>query len=140
MIKKQPQRWRTYLGKMFRKVTSGYPTHFSNLKPSDIPEVGGIYLITCKKGTTEIPYYVGRSMNLRRRIYTNHLMGPPSNARLKKYLINAQECKNAFDAKEFIRKKCLVRWLPEDDTRKRGAVEGYLVGILFPKYGICEEH
>lgn len=26
------------------------------------------------------------------------------------------------------------------DTRKRGAIEGYATGRLFPKYGIFEEH
>ena len=40
---------------------------------------------------------------------------------------------------EFIKEKCIARWFLENDTRKRGAVEGYVTGIVFPKYGIYEE-
>lgn len=87
-----------------------------------------------------MPYYVGMSKNLRQRLYRNHLMGPPSsNARLKMYLINSRQCRNAKHAKEFIREKCLVRWFIEGGSRRRGAVEAYVTGVVFPKYGIKEE-
>ena len=67
-------------------------------------------------------------------------MGPLTNARQKKYLINSRECKDIDDAKQFIKERCIARWFLETDTRKRGAVEGYVTGIIFPKYGIYEEH
>jgi hypothetical protein len=44
------------------------------------------------------------------------------------------------DAKEFIRQNCLARWIEESDIRTRGAIEEYATGLLFPKYGIYEEH
>ncbi len=43
-------------------------------------------------------------------------------------------------AKGFIRSACIARWIEEADIRKRGAIEGYVTGLLFPKYGIYEEH
>jgi hypothetical protein len=43
-------------------------------------------------------------------------------------------------AKDFIRQNCIARWIKESDIRKRGAIEGYTTGPLFPKYGIYEEH
>ena len=136
MIRKQPAKWFRYLSTALNKLTNSEPIPFAYLTPSKIPAKPGVYLISVKNGNTEIPYYVGRSKSLKRRIYTNHLMGPLANARLKKYLINSQECKNLNDAKDFIRKNCLVRLFFEDDTRKRGAVEGYVVGMVLPKYGI----
>jgi hypothetical protein len=116
------------------------PLAFADLVPSKLPVAGGVYLITARLDGLEEPYYVGRSKNLQRRIYTNHLMGPLANARLKKYLINTGECTDLLTAKQFIRDCCFVRWLEESDIRKRGAIEGYVTGLLFPKYGIYEEH
>jgi hypothetical protein len=97
-------------------------------------------LITAIINGSERPYYIGRSKNLRQRLYNNHLMGPRSNARLKKYLVDFGECSDMKDAKDFIRQNCLARWIEEYDIRKRGAIEGYTTGLLFPKYGIYEEH
>ena len=74
------------------------------------------------------------------RIYKNHLMGPLANARLKRYLIGSGECTDIRDAKEFIRGRCYARWIEESNIRNRGAIEGYTTGLLFPKYGIYEEH
>ena len=67
-------------------------------------------------------------------------MGPIANARLKRYLIGSGECRNVKDAKEFIRSNCNIRWIEEKDSRRRGAIEGYAVGLLFPVYGIYQEH
>jgi hypothetical protein len=67
-------------------------------------------------------------------------MGSLANARLKKYLIGSGECKDIEKAKIFIRRKCYVRWFKEKDLRKRGSIEGYVTGVVFPKYGIYEEH
>jgi hypothetical protein len=67
-------------------------------------------------------------------------MGPLSNARLKKYLIDSGECIDISTAKDFIRSACIARWIEEADMRRRGAIEGYVTGRLIPKYGISEEH
>jgi hypothetical protein len=67
-------------------------------------------------------------------------MGPLTNARLKKYLINFGECASLPEAKEFIKAYCWARWIEEPDIRTRGAIEGYITGMLFPKYVIYEEH
>lgn len=115
------------------------PVAFADLVPSKVPVVGGVCLKTARPDGPEA-YYVGRSKNLRRPIYTNHLMSPLGNARLKKYLINTSECADLSAAKRFIRDCCFVRWLEESDIRKRGTIEGYVTGLLFPKYGIYEEH
>ncbi len=128
---------------------------FNSIKPSVIPETPGVYLITFKKSRQEIPFYVGRSKNLRRRIYTNHLMGSPKNARLKNYLIKDRTLKTVrtpLQAKAFIRENCFIRWITEevyskglpDRTRHlyqiRGLLESFVTSELFPKYGIYEEH
>ena len=57
---------------------------FRGLTPSMLESVPGVYAIFDQ--TTGATLYVGRTKNIRRRLYTNHLMGPETNARLKKYL------------------------------------------------------
>lgn len=140
MIRVPGKEWSAYLSRAFNQLTTSVPVRFKKMTPAKIPKESGVYLITVKKGKSEILYYAGRSKNLRRRLYGNHLMGPLSNARLKKYLIKSRECLNLKKAKRFIRERCLVRWFLEKDVRKRGAVEGYVTGRVFPKYGIYEEH
>ena len=139
-IKKPSATWLNLLKDSYQRLIKSKPIRFNAITPSQIPEVGGVYLITAKKSSKESAYYIGRTKNLRQRIYKNHLMGPVTNARLKRYLIAAKVCRNVKDAKEFIKTYCLVRWIEEADIRKRGAIEGYATGLLFPKYGIYEEH
>ena len=139
-IKQQNEAWLSFLNEKYESLLDCEPISFKKLVPSMIPQIEGIYLITVRKSRYEVTYYIGRSINLRRRIYTNHLMGPVANARLKRYLIDSGECEDVADAKQFIRNNCSVRWIEESDTRRRGAIEGYAVGLLFPKYGIYQEH
>lgn len=140
VVRKQSKSWLQYLNANFELFLKAEASPFSDLKRLMIPDVGGVYLITAAINGKEIPYYVGRSKNLRDRIYTSHLMGSINSAQLKKYLVESGECKDLQEAKNFIKKHCLVRWIIEEDTRKRGAIEGYTTGLLFPKYGIYEEH
>jgi len=139
-VKQQSEAWLKFVQEKYDELVNCAPIPFKSIVPSMIPQVGGVYLITARKSNYEVPYYIGRSMNLRRRIYTNHLMGPIANARLKRYLIGSGECRNVKDAKEFIRSNCNIRWIEEKDSRRRGAIEGYAVGLLFPVYGIYQEH
>ena len=82
--------------------------YFSNLKPSDLQiDLCVVYAIT-NFHTNEI-LYVGKTTKLRRRLYTNHLMGNLATARLKKYLIDDTEITDVFDldsAKQYIRSNC----------------------------------
>ena len=121
-------------------LVSAAPLDFLSLVPSKLPECAGVYLITAGSICEEHPYYVGRTKNLRRRLYTNHLMGPRSNARLKHHLIGSGECADLLSAKHFIRTNCFVRWIEQEGFRERGAIEGYVKAVLFPKHGIDEEH
>ena len=140
MIKRQGSRWKHTLVDKLNAITKRPPLRFSEMTPKCLPARGGVYLITARAKDHEIPYYVGRTGNLRRRLYTNHLMGPESNSRLKHYLIAARRCKDAKAGKKFLMRHCNVRWVLEGNSRHRGAIEGYVTAVLFPKYGIADEH
>jgi predicted GIY-YIG superfamily endonuclease len=129
-----------FLRKRFRDLLAAQPLHFADLTPSKVPKAAGVYVISVLKLGPETPYYVGRTKNLKQRLYTNHLMGSAAGARLKKHLVQAGECADMATAKAFLRTYCLVRWIEQLGHRERGAIEGYCTGLLFPKYGIYEEH
>lgn len=124
-----------------KQLLSQEPLYFVNLTPSDIPEdISGVYAIFDDKSGEVL--YVGRTKNLRRRLYTNHLHGSEATARLKKYLVEDEALKqisNIDEAKEYLKKNCYVKYIIEDDTLQRGKIEGLLSFLLDVRY-IHEEH
>ena len=115
--------------------------YFKELKPSLLPDqLAAVYAIT-DVSTGEV-LYVGRTKNVRRRLYTNHLMGPKTNARLKKYLVedpNQPQITDMLVAKEYLKANCYAQYVPEEDMVKRGQIEGLLSYMLNVRY-IHEEH
>jgi hypothetical protein len=114
-------------------------TFYLGLIERDLPSEAGVYLISARIDGQDIPYYVGRATSLSRRLYTNHLMGNQSTARLKKYMVESGEVSDLPAAKEFIRNNCSIRWVLEREYRNRGALEGFFTSVIFPKYGISPE-
>ena len=115
--------------------------YFKELKPSVLPDqLAAVYAIT-DTSTGEV-LYVGRTKTVRRRLYTNHLMGPKTNARLKKYLVedpNQPQITDMLVAKEYLKANCYAQYVPEEDMVKRGQIEGLLSYMLNVRY-IHEEH
>lgn len=140
MIKRPPKRWERFLESSFKSLLQSPALLFKTMTHSMVPKQAGVYLITvCNEGQEE-PYYVGESINLRRRIYTNHFMGSTSNSRFKKYLVGSGECKDAGAAEHLLRQSGHVHWIGESDNRKRKAIESYIKAVLLPKYGFSAEH
>ncbi len=123
-----------------KKVLLAPRITFSEIKPSQIPDAPGVYVI--KIQDSEETLYVGRTKNLRQRLYSNHLHGPLSNARLKKYLIedpNEPSIKDLAAAKQYLKDFCYVQFQVIDDLLERGQAEGLLSFLLNVRY-LYEEH
>ena len=120
---------------------TGKKFFFSALKPSDLENrLAAVYAIFHRDDPKAL--YVGRTKNIRQRMYTNHLMGPTTNARLKKYLIEDETIPEVFDAqsaKHFIIENCYFQYLPEPGMEARGRLEGLFSYLLRVRY-IHEEH
>lgn len=121
------------------ELLTAQPVPYLNLTERQLPKDAGVYLISATIEGKASPYYVGRASTLARRLYTNHLMGNASTARLKKYMVESRESATMEDAKEFLRQNCSIQWVFESDYRNRGALEGFFTSVLFPKYGIAPE-
>ena len=114
---------------------------FDGLKPSDLEDrLSVVYAIFDK--TDGACLYVGRTKNLRQCLDTNHLMGPASNARLKKYLaedLSREDIPTMEAAKQYLINHCYFQYRPVPDMRTRGQIEGLLSYLLDVRY-IHEEH
>lgn len=114
---------------------------FADLVPSRLENgLAVVYAIFDKTDGSIL--YVGRTKNLRQRLYNNHLMGPQSNARLKKYLAEDKsrpDIPTMEAAKQYLIDNCCFRYIPVPDVRIRGQVEGLLSYLLDVRY-IHEEH
>ena len=113
---------------------------FRGLTPSMLESVPGVYAIFDR--STGATVYVGRTKNIRRRLYPNHLMGPETNARLKKYLCKDSDRPDIPDmvaAKQYLIDNCYFQYVRVEEMVKRGQVEGLLSFLLDVTY-IHEEH
>lgn len=116
--------------------------NYCSITPSMIPnKISGVYAIFEKK--TMETLYVGKTTNLRQRLYRNHLMGTLTNARLKKYIIDDNEkfpeINDAESAKQWIKDNCCFQYIIIEDFRERGHAEGLLSFLLETSY-VDKEH
>jgi excinuclease UvrABC nuclease subunit len=100
-----------------------------------------VYVIFDK--STDQALYVGRTKKLRRRLYTNHLQGNKSTARLKKYLVEDSDrfpqIINYEQAKLWLKENCYFKYTPVDESRERGQIED-LLSFVFDVLYIEDEH
>ena len=126
---------------IYDKLFSSKIYSYSNIVRSELPEEAGVYVIWLKD--TEEVLYVGRTRNIKQRLYTNHLMGNKSSARLKKYLvednINHPEIDDYAKAKEYIKQNCNFQFILCENNNERGHMEG-LLGYLTEARYIESEH
>ena len=126
--------------KIAKQLLESQQYMFRGLTPSMLESVAGVYAIFDQ--VTGATLYVGRTKNIRRRLYTNHLMGPETNARLKKYLYKDSDRPDIPDmvaAKQYLIDNCYFQYIRVDEMVKRGQIEGLLSYLLNVTY-IHEEH
>jgi len=118
-----------------KSILAAERVEFNGLVPSQLDEESGVYFIAEKSNNKIL--YVGKTTNLRTRLYTNHLQGNSSTARLKKYLVedeNMVEINSYQDAKEWIKDNCYFKFLKIDDRHQRGQLEGGFSYLFNTKY------
>lgn len=123
-------------------LLAGDKYYFKTLQPSMLAEDMAVVYAIFDKSTDEA-LYVGRTKKLRRRLYTNHLQGNKSTARLKKYIVednhNFPEIDDYEKAKVWIKNNCYFQYVTVQHSRERGHVEGLLGYLLDSRY-MEEEH
>jgi len=86
----------------------------ARLNRKDIPDDPGVYAIY--KPNNERPLYIGRTNNLKRRIYGNHLKGNRKVSTLRRKLF--KELKDEKRVTEFL-ETCSIRYIPLESMCER---------------------
>lgn len=129
------------LSSLLDMLSSKTFTKFNGLKPVMLPEkMRGVYVIYDIKSDPSDPkiLYVGRTNDLRRRIYNNHLMGNETTARLKKHLTISPAYLTISDmalAKKFLKEKCAFKFISFPNAPRNAALAEFgLTSILQPEF------
>lgn len=109
---------------------------FNGLPRNGLPTTGGIYRISLVEPieSEDNTAYVGKTGNLRERLYTNHLMGNLTASNLKKKLVSTGACLDAAGAKLLLTGHYQLQYIQMDDARERTFFEHFAVAILHPLF------
>ncbi|GEM_PF-1851756 len=112
------------------KLLASDKYYFKTLQPSILAEDMAVVYVIFDKSTDEA-LYVGRTKKLRRRLYTNHLQGNKSTARLKKYIVE--------DNQNFPEINDTVMQIQTPNLRKKWPVQASVSEICLPAKGVPED-
>jgi hypothetical protein len=104
---------------------------------SVLPDEQGLYIIYDWAVSSPVVIRAGRTKSasggLKQRVYSNHLMGDQK-GNLRQQLVADHVCADCEAAKNWIRSRCKVRFIPVPDDGIRCWAEHYMLSILRPKY------
>lgn len=118
---------------LLHDLTSARALPFHKLVPGALPPRPGVYRIfetSLPSGTV----YVGRTVNLRGRIYRSHLMGNQGVSTLKRKLLKQGRYPAASDVKAYLRQDCSVQLLVLESDVERLRLEHFAIALLRPWY------
>lgn len=122
--------------KTLEEINKSQKYYFKTLKEKMLEKISVVYVIFCIE--TEEALYVGKTTNLRVRLYNNHLHGKPPTARLKKYLVEDNRdypnITTIDEAKDWIKENCYFQYSEINDSWKRAHLEGAIGFYLESKY------
>ena len=117
---------------LLEQLLSVRPLSFNGLPRNELPTEGGIYRISLVEPTKDETAYIGKTGNLKERLYTNHLMGNLIASNLKKKLVKAGDCLNATEAKLLLTGHYQIQYIQLTDARERTFFEHFAVAVLQP--------
>lgn len=92
---------------------------------------GGVYRIFTNNNPDKT-LYVGKSKNIKRRLYSNLLMGQIRSHTLKRKFIREGKCSDQASSKLYLKNNCSLQYVDEDIDIERSFLEHYLIAVLRP--------
>lgn len=102
----------------------------ANLR-SQLRPTGGVYRIFTNSHPDKT-LYVGKTKNIKQRLYNNLLMGQIRSHTLKRKFIKEGKCNNQASAKLYLKNNCSLQYVGEDTDIERSFLEHYLIAVLRP--------
>ena len=119
---------------LLMNLLSSSQVPFDNSLHGFLPEEGGVYRIFEKGSVWQSSVYVGKTTDLRNRIYKNHFMGNREASTLKRKLIRTGQFNDERAVKQFLQDRCLVQYVIVTDKRLRNFLEHFAVSVLKPQF------
>ena len=122
-----------YIEKLLILISSRH-IPFDESLHGNLPTAGGVYRVFKRSSSWKESIYVGKTGNLRDRIYSNLLMGDSQAHTLKRKLIASGGLPNEEAVKRDLKDNCRVQYLEIADENERSLFEHFAISILKPKY------
>ena len=119
---------------LLQKLLDKSANSFDNQLQGKLPTQGGVYRIFENGETWQNSIYVGKTNNIRRRVYKNHFMGSRQASTLRNKLARSFKYENESDINQYLQDNCLVQFLVISEDDNRTSLEHFAVAILHPKY------
>lgn len=100
----------------------------------NLPTAGGVYRVLEIPSSWKESIYVGKTGNLRDRIYRNLLMGESKAHTLRRKLISNNGLSDEETVKKYLKDNCGIQYLEIEDENERSLFEHFVISILKPKY------
>lgn len=115
-------------------LLSGRQIPFDENLRSNLSTSAGVYRIFEVGANWRQSVYVGKSTNIKTRIYGDHFIGNPRASTLKRKLIDQGRFADEKEVKEYLRRECLVQWIEVEDDLNRTWLEHFAAAILRPGF------
>lgn len=99
-----------------------------------VPDQAGIYRILRHQSDWRTSVYVGKSIDLRRRLCDDHFAGNRKSSTLKRKLIGGGLFPDEAAVQQFLAAQCIVQILLVPDDVERGFIEHFAIAILRPAH------
>jgi excinuclease UvrABC nuclease subunit len=93
-----------------------------------------VYCVSERTGNAVEVIYIGKSKDLRNRIYKNHLIGSRRFSTLKRKIIQSEGFSNDADVENYLRERCAVQFVIIEDELERNFFEHFAIAIFRPKF------
>lgn len=119
---------------MLSKLLSKPRLRFDKNLSQELPNTAGVYRVLETDAHTEETIYVGKTVNLRTRIFRNHLNGKSERSILRKKLIRSGLCEDEKSVTQYLTERCSVQISEIEDERGRSWFEHFTIAVLKPRY------
>jgi excinuclease UvrABC nuclease subunit len=107
---------------------------FSPSMGENLPRAAGVYRIFKLEEGQKASMFVGKSVDLRRRVHNNHHIGSRDVSILRTKLLRQNSFRNELQVTKFFHRSCAVQYILIPDTRYRNLFEHFAIAILEPEF------
>lgn len=115
-------------------MLSSQQLRFDSSMSDNLPRQGGVYSVLVTSSGSEMFLYVGRTNNLRQRVYSQLFLGNQRSHTLRRKLIMHRGLADEAAVTRHLSDRCGIQYIQVSDEVDRMALEHFAIAILRPVY------